>query len=58
MFPYVSLCGRERNYVRCEDLPIVFTHITGNDILYGHAGDLLKELFKPDMVGNLQSLYL
>lgn len=26
-FPYLSPCGRERNYIRCDDLPIVFTHI-------------------------------
>jgi hypothetical protein len=23
-FQYLSLCGRERNYVRCDDRPIVF----------------------------------
>ncbi|KJH52177.1 hypothetical protein DICVIV_01642 [Dictyocaulus viviparus] len=27
LFPYVSLCGRERNFLRCEDRPIVFTDI-------------------------------
>jgi hypothetical protein len=26
-FPYVSLCGRERNFLRCDDVPIVFTQI-------------------------------
>ncbi|XP_076375111.1 UPF0598 protein CG30010 isoform X2 [Megalopta genalis] len=26
-FPYISLCGRERNFVRCDDLPVVFTKI-------------------------------
>ena len=26
-FPYISPCGREVNYVRCDDLPIVYTHI-------------------------------
>lgn len=26
-FPYLSVCGRERNYIRCDDLPIVFTHV-------------------------------
>lgn len=30
-FPYVSLCGTERNYVRCDDLPIVFTDVIAND---------------------------
>ena len=26
-FPYVSPCGPETNYVRCDDLPVVFTHL-------------------------------
>lgn len=26
-FPYLSLCGRERNYLRCDDTPIVYTHL-------------------------------
>uniref|UniRef100_A0A0N7ZA47 Uncharacterized protein n=1 Tax=Scylla olivacea TaxID=85551 RepID=A0A0N7ZA47_SCYOL len=26
-FPFLSLCGRERNYIRCDDLPLVFTHL-------------------------------
>uniref|UniRef100_A0A8B9CTL2 Chromosome 8 open reading frame 82 n=1 Tax=Anser brachyrhynchus TaxID=132585 RepID=A0A8B9CTL2_9AVES len=26
-FPYVSPCGRERNFVRCEDRPVVFTRL-------------------------------
>ena len=26
-FPYVSPCGREMNYIRCESLPVVFTDI-------------------------------
>jgi hypothetical protein len=26
-FPYKSLCGREQNYLRCDDRPIVFTSI-------------------------------
>lgn len=26
-FPYLSLCGKERNFVRCDDLPIVFTNL-------------------------------
>lgn len=29
-FPYVSLCGIERNFIRCDDVPIVFTHIVPN----------------------------
>ena len=26
-FPFVSPCGREMNYIRCYDCPIVFQHI-------------------------------
>ena len=26
-FPFISPCGRELNYIRCEDIPVVFTHI-------------------------------
>ncbi|KAF3690459.1 UPF0598 protein C8orf82 [Channa argus] len=26
-FPFLSLCGRERNFLRCDDRPIVFTHL-------------------------------
>ncbi|XP_063229640.1 UPF0598 protein CG30010 [Bacillus rossius redtenbacheri] len=46
-FPFVSLCGRERNFVRCDDCPVVFTHVAGERLHYGHAGDLLSTQFKP-----------
>ena len=26
-FPFISPCGREINFVRCDDLPVVFTHL-------------------------------
>lgn len=26
-FPFVSLCGLERNFLRCDDLPFVVTHL-------------------------------
>ncbi|RDD47231.1 UPF0598 protein C8orf82-like protein [Trichoplax sp. H2] len=26
-FPFISPCGREINYIRCDDVPIVFTHL-------------------------------
>lgn len=26
-FPYLSPCGRERNFLRCDDRPVVFTHL-------------------------------
>ncbi len=32
-FPYVSLCGRERNFVRCADVPFVLTRFSDdNDV--------------------------
>lgn len=52
-FPYLSPCGRERNFVRCEDLPIVFTHLVRGDepegelLSYGGAGDELSVNFEP-----------
>ena len=50
-FPYVSLCGRELNFVRCDDLPIVYTHVIdtpdGEHLTYAHAGNLLTVPFQP-----------
>lgn len=57
-FPYVSLCGPERNFVRCDDLPIVFTKIfekqdsetgeTKDWLGYAHAEELLMVPFQPE----------
>lgn len=55
-FPYMSLCGRERNFVRCDDYPIVYTNIIKKtdenkekySLSYGHAGDLLMTEFIPN----------
>lgn len=30
-FPFLSLCGRERNFLRCEDRPVVFTHLLASN---------------------------
>ncbi|XP_031636175.1 UPF0598 protein CG30010 [Contarinia nasturtii] len=53
-FPYLSLCGTERNYIRCDDLPIVFTDVISNDqencLAYNHGGNELKMQFQPDKV--------
>uniref|UniRef100_UPI00358E90FF UPF0598 protein C8orf82 homolog n=1 Tax=Myxine glutinosa TaxID=7769 RepID=UPI00358E90FF len=50
-FPYVSLCGRERNFLRSEDRPVVFTETLEHDgdtrLLYGGAGDGTWEPFQP-----------
>ncbi|XP_064410619.1 UPF0598 protein C8orf82 homolog isoform X2 [Latimeria chalumnae] len=53
-FPYISLCGRERNFVRCDDRPIVFTHLmreggSGSELLaYGGGGEKLALQFQPE----------
>src|SRR5687768_15509398 len=53
-FPWVSLCGRERNYIRCDDLPAVFTQIVTIDgeerLCYGHAGETQSVPFVPSEV--------
>ncbi|WAR12756.1 CH082-like protein [Mya arenaria] len=56
-FPYLSPCGRERNYIRCDDRPIVYVHLSDNadsseDILsYGYAGTTkLCVPFQPEKV--------
>ncbi|KAK7604041.1 hypothetical protein V9T40_004314 [Parthenolecanium corni] len=53
-FPYLSRCGRERNYVKCDDYPIVFTHVSSineKDVFcHNHAADLLHVPFEPDKI--------
>ncbi|XP_030387247.1 UPF0598 protein CG30010 [Scaptodrosophila lebanonensis] len=54
-FPYLSLCGRERNFVRCDDSPIVFTHLLQQDngsanLGYAHAADALTVDFQPQKI--------
>jgi len=52
-FPYVSRCGREMNYVRCDDTPVVFTHIiqeadsSPGRLAFSGAGDRLSVPFEP-----------
>ncbi|XP_014256674.1 UPF0598 protein CG30010 [Cimex lectularius] len=50
-FPYISLCGRERNYIRVDDTPLVYSQISSRDgkdvLLYNHAGDKLFNDFVP-----------
>ncbi|XP_077389703.1 UPF0598 protein C8orf82 homolog [Festucalex cinctus] len=42
-FPFLSPCGRERNFLRCDDRPVVFTHLlpgaatAGDGDLYGDS---------------------
>ncbi|XP_035901607.1 UPF0598 protein CG30010 [Anopheles stephensi] len=53
-FPFLSVCGRERNFIRCDDLPIVFTHIIQHDnedrIAYAHASDKMSVPWQPDRI--------
>lgn len=53
-FSFISLCGRERNYIRCDDVPIVYTNVlvkNNMDLLsYGYAGDLLSTEFIPNKI--------
>ena len=37
-FPYISPCGPETNYIRCDDLPVVFTH------LLDHNGQPIQDI--------------
>ena len=50
-FPYLSLCGKERNYVRCEDMPIVFNDVIDDNLLsYNHGSRFLTVDFQPDKI--------
>lgn len=48
-FPYLSICGRERNYIRCDDLPIVYTHINDEQLFYAYAAELSVP-FEPNKI--------
>ncbi|XP_060516583.1 UPF0598 protein CG30010 [Cylas formicarius] len=51
-FPYLSVCGKERNFVRCDDYPVVYTHVIRKNgeylLAHNHADDLLTVEFRPD----------
>ncbi|XP_076813344.1 UPF0598 protein CG30010-like [Clavelina lepadiformis] len=57
-FPYVSRCGKEKNYIRCDDVPIVYTHILDKEtsskksyhLSYGNTGDILTVPFEPEKI--------
>ncbi|XP_039501958.1 UPF0598 protein CG30010 [Drosophila santomea] len=50
-FPYISLCGRERNFIRCDDTPVVFTEQLRKDdkeaLSYAHSGPVLTLPYEP-----------
>ncbi|XP_059197035.1 UPF0598 protein C8orf82 homolog [Centropristis striata] len=50
-FPFLSLCGRERNFVRCDDRPLVFTHLLPGDqeqLSYCGGAEKLSVPFRPE----------
>ena len=56
-FPFLSPCGREQNFVRCDDKPIVYTHIIDSEnpkspdlLSYGGAGDRMTVPFEPEKI--------
>ncbi|XP_013188909.1 UPF0598 protein CG30010 [Amyelois transitella] len=53
-FPFISMCGRERNFIRCDDVPIVYTHMISHlekDFLtYGYAGEMMRIEFDPEKI--------
>jgi len=52
-FPYISRCGPEMNYIRCENKPIVFTDIVQNSedgsdqIVLNGIGEKMTYPFEP-----------
>ncbi|NXC23186.1 CH082 protein, partial [Corythaeola cristata] len=51
-FPFLSPCGRERNFLRCEDRPVVFTELlpgagAERRLSYCGAGARLAVPFRP-----------
>ncbi|XP_058493616.1 UPF0598 protein C8orf82 homolog [Solea solea] len=50
-FPFLSLCGRERNFLRCDDRPVVFTHLLQGDrelLSYCGGEEKLAVPFRPE----------
>uniref|UniRef100_A0A182MXW5 Uncharacterized protein n=1 Tax=Anopheles dirus TaxID=7168 RepID=A0A182MXW5_9DIPT len=55
-FPFLSVCGRERNYIRCDDLPIVFTHIFQDGLYRSAPLKLVVIEYSPILPGNADKL--
>ncbi|XP_074942100.1 UPF0598 protein C8orf82 homolog [Phalacrocorax aristotelis] len=55
-FPFLSPCGRERNFLRCDDRPIVFTQLlpgSGENhrlLSYCGGGERLAVPFQPELL--------
>lgn len=57
-FPFLSPCGKEKNYVRVDDCPFVFTHVVTKEVkgmkqlhlAYNNADELLTLKFEPEKI--------
>uniref|UniRef100_A0A1I7T8P8 DKNYY family protein n=1 Tax=Caenorhabditis tropicalis TaxID=1561998 RepID=A0A1I7T8P8_9PELO len=47
-FPWVSLCGIERNYLRCDDTPLVYTELDPAEKSLRIGQSTLSHPFKPE----------
>ncbi|EYB95198.1 hypothetical protein Y032_0162g3402 [Ancylostoma ceylanicum] len=54
-FPYISLCGRERNYLRCDDRPIVFTEMEDDGKALRIGQSTRKYPFEPTSLSMLSN---
>lgn len=54
-YPYLSLCGKERNFVQTEHYPIVFRRMEENRLYYGPSlfSEFRPEDLRFDAAGNL-----
>ncbi|XP_057245366.1 UPF0598 protein C8orf82 homolog, partial [Malurus melanocephalus] len=55
-FPWLSRCGRERNFLRCEDVPVVFTALLSapdGAPLLSYSGCGLTVPFRPSRLALL-----
>ncbi|TKR96787.1 hypothetical protein L596_010758 [Steinernema carpocapsae] len=46
-FPYYSACGIERNFIRCDDRPVVYTDLNQNEDLWMIANSTKTAEFQP-----------
>lgn len=57
-FPFISPCGKERNFIKVDDCPFVFTHVISKEVdgkkeyhlAYNHADSLLSLNFEPEKI--------
>ena len=54
-FPYISPCGKELNYIQCDDTPIVYTSIINNsdntqELLTINGTEKLTYPFQPENI--------